>query len=215
MIIDKAKLLNIINAVAPVTGILHLGAHDCEEMDFYVNDLSLDRQSIYWIDAFQEKVDRAKRLGIPNVYQGVISDKDNETVMFNIANNMQSSSILKFNTHSISYPSIKYIGQRSLKTSTLDTFIEKQGISMSTCNFWNFDIQGAELLALKGAIKNLVYADYLYLEVNELSLYEDCALLPELNAFLNEIGFEMVFKTMTHAGWGDAFYVRKNKLTPQ
>lgn len=212
MIIDKTKILELISSVAPVTGVLHLGAHDCEELDFYVNDIKVDRNVIHWIDAFQEKVDRAKRLGIPNVYQGVISDKDNETVMFNIANNMQSSSILNFDTHSLSYPNIKYIGKRPLKTSTLDTFTETRNIPMSTCNFWNFDIQGAELLALKGAQKNLMYADYLYLEVNELSLYEGCALLPELNAYLDENGFQMVFKTMTRAGWGDAFYVRKDKL---
>jgi len=209
MLIDKNALLQLISSSKPVTGVMHVGAHDCEEMDFYIDNLGLSKTNIYWVDAFQEKVDRARRLNIPNVYQGVISNKDGETVMFNIANNMQSSSILPFGTHAAAYPSIKYIGQRQLKTFTLDTFVEKNGIDISICNFWNFDIQGAELMALQGAPNSLKYADYLYLEVNAKRLYEGCALIPELNAFLETHGFQMALHIMTGAGWGDAVYVRK------
>lgn len=212
MLIDKNAIKHLIAKVKPVTGIMHVGAHDCEELDFYVNDLHINKENIYWIDAFSEKVERANSLGIPNVYQGVISNTDDTTVMFNIANNGQSSSILNFETHSLSYPSIKFIGQRPLKTSTLDKFTEKHQINMEKCNFWNFDIQGAELMALQGATNNLKYADYLYLEVNEKRLYADCALLPELNAFLDAHGFQMVLYLMTPAGWGDALYVRKECL---
>ncbi len=211
MLFDKNLLLPVF-AVKPVTGIMHIGAHDCEELDFYVKDMKVNANCIHWIDAFIEKVDRAQRLGIPNVYQGVISNTDDETVMFNIANNGQSSSILNFDTHSLSYPSIKYIGQRPLKTSTLDNFAVNHNINMEKCNFWNFDIQGAELMALQGATNNLKYADYLYLEVNEKSLYEGCALIPELNAFLDTHGFQMVMCIMSNAGWGDALYVRKEML---
>ena len=45
--------------------------------------------------------------------------------------------------------------------------------------------------------------------LNANRLYEGCALLPELNAFLDKQGFQMALHIMTGAGWGDAVYVRK------
>jgi hypothetical protein len=50
------------------------------------------------------------------------------------------------------------------KSVTIDTFFERSKIDLSKYNFWNFDIQGAELMALKGATKSIKYAkdDYFY-----------------------------------------------------
>jgi hypothetical protein len=76
------------------------------------------------------------------------------------------------------------------------------------CNFWNFDIQGAELLALKGATDWLPYADALYLEVNEKELYKKCGLIGDIDAFLKPYHFKRVITDITPYGWGDALYVR-------
>jgi DNA-directed RNA polymerase len=78
-------------------------------------------------------------------------------------------------------------------------------------NFWNFDIQGAELLALKGAEESIKYAKALYLEVNTEEVYQGCALVGDLDTYLGERGFERVLTKMWDngsCGWGDALYVR-------
>ena len=75
-------------------------------------------------------------------------------------------------------------------------------------NFVNIDIQGAELLALKGMTATLPYIDYLYLEVYTKHLYKDCALLPEIRAFFKPFGFALQELQMTPHGWGDAFFVK-------
>ena len=35
-----------------ITGALHIGAHDCEELPFY-NNLGLSNEDIIWIDVFR------------------------------------------------------------------------------------------------------------------------------------------------------------------
>lgn len=62
-------------------------------MKFYNDFLNVSSSDIIWMDA----------------NKNLVSDKDDEMVMFNIANNGQSSSILEFGTHSSEHPDVKFI----------------------------------------------------------------------------------------------------------
>jgi FkbM family methyltransferase len=189
-----------------IDGAFHIGAHDCEELTFY-NQLGLKNEEVVWIDAIPKKVVDARNKGIPNVYNAVITDKDYEDVIFNVSNNGQSSSVLEFGTHSIEHPWVVYVDKIQQKSITIDTFFEKNNIDASKYNFWNFDIQGAELMALKGAIKSIQHAKALYLEVNEKELYKNCGLITEIDTFLSNYNFKRVLTDMTPHGWGDALYI--------
>jgi FkbM family methyltransferase len=192
-----------------INGVFHIGAHDCEEMDFY-NKMGVKKEDVVWIDAIPTKVSEAKNRGIPNVYNAVITDKDDEDIVFNVSNNVQSSSVLEFGTHSREYPSIVYVDKIHQKTVTIDTFFERNNIDASKYDFWNFDIQGAELMALKGAVQSIKYPKVLYLEVNERELYKNCGLITEIDDFLSARNFKRVFTAMTPYGWGDALYILEN-----
>jgi hypothetical protein len=198
----KALLYNNIN----IKGVFHLGAHECEELLFY-NSFGVNNENIVWIDAIENKVHEARQKGIPNVYNALITDKDDEDVFFNVSNNIQSSSILEFGTHSQEHPHVVYTDKVLKKSITIDTFFERNDLDASKYNFWNFDIQGAELLALKGATKSLQYAKALYLEVNEKELYKKCALIDEIDTFLSQYNFKRVLTKFTQHGWGDALYL--------
>lgn len=194
-----------------ITGSFHLGAHDCEEMDFY-GQLGLKPEEIIWIDAIPAKVTEAIHRNIPNVYNAVITDCDDVDVTFNISNNIQSSSVLEFGTHTQEHPGIVYIAKILLKSITVDSFFEKNNIDASKYNFWNFDIQGAELLALKGATKSIQYAKAIYLEVNVTELYKNCGLITDIDAFLSQYKFKRVLTHISPHGWGDALYIIDNEL---
>lgn len=194
-----------------ITGAFHLGAHECEEMAFY-RLVGLQASDIIWIDAIEQKVLDARHRGIPNVYNEVITDEDDKEVTFNIANNVQSSSVLELCTHAVQHPDVVYVDNFTTKSITVDTFFAKHNIDGTKYNFWNFDIQGAELMALKGAIANLKYVRALYLEVNVEELYKECGLLNDIDVFLSEFGFQRVLTHMTRHGWGDALYIQKAKL---
>ena len=190
-----------------ITGAFHIGAHKCEELEFY-NKLGLNNESVIWIEALPFLCKEAADRGIPNVYSAVISDKDDEIVTFNISNNLQSSSILEFGTHSQEHPEIEFIQKAQCKTTTIDTFFTKTNLNASKYNFWNFDIQGVELLALKGAKESIKFSDAIYLEVNEAELYINCALIDEIDSFLAELNFKRVLTRITVNKWGDALYIR-------
>jgi hypothetical protein len=159
------------------------------------------------MDAITEKVMEAKHRGIPNVYDALITDVDNKDTIFHITNNVQSSSILELGTHLQEHPNIMYVQDINKKSMTIDTFFKKHDINPENHNFWNIDIQGAELMALHGASKSLPSAKALYLEVNQNELYKNCALLHDIDEFLSQYHFKRVLTYMTVHGWGDALYI--------
>jgi FkbM family methyltransferase len=192
-----------------IHGVLHIGAHDCEELEFY-NKLGIESEKVVWIEAILSKVNEVKNRGIPNVYNAVITDKDDEEVELNVSNNVQSSSVLEFGTHSQEHPSVVYVDKIKSKSITVDSFFKRNNLDASDYDFWNFDIQGAELMALKGAIQSIQYAKALYLEVNEKELYKKCGLITEIDDFLSSYHFKRVLTNMTPYGWGDALYILYN-----
>ena len=207
MIITTEEVKNmLLTKNIHVTGIFHIGAHDCEELSFY-NEIGVSNEDIIWIDAMPSKVSEAKNRGILNVYNALVTDKDDEEIIFNVSNNVASSSIFDFGTHAQEHPHVVYVDKMTQKSITVDTFFERNNINASKCNFWNFDIQGAELIALKGAIKSIKYAKALYLEVNVNELYKNCGLIDEIDTFLSQYNFKRVITNITHAGWGDALYI--------
>jgi FkbM family methyltransferase len=192
-----------------ITGAFHIGAHECEELKYY-NNLPLKNEDIIWIDAIDSKVMEAKNRGIINIYNAVITDKDDEDIVFNVSNNVQSSSVLQFGTHSHEHPDVFYVDEIHTTSITIDTFFKRNNLDASKYNFWNLDIQGAELLALKGASNSIKYAKVMYLEVNEKELYNHGALINEIDDFLSRYNFKRVLTKMTEHGWGDALYVLDN-----
>jgi len=208
MLINYNEIRNILleNNIH-ITGSFHIGAHDCEELAFYNNSLGLKNEDVVWIEAIPLKVQQAVNRGIPNVYNAVITDKDDENIIFNISNNVQSSSVLELGTHSQEHPDVVYVGKIKQKSITIDSFFKRTGIDASKYNFWNFDIQGAELLALKGGIESIKHAKALYLEVNTKELYVNCGLIGDIDHFLSQYNFKRVSTNITCYGWGDALYI--------
>ena len=192
-----------------ITGSFHIGAHECEELHFY-NQIGLKAEDVIWVEAIPLKVNQSIKRGIPNVYNAVITDKNDEEIIFNISNNVQSSSVLELGTHLQEHPGIVYINKIVSKSITIDTFFERNNLDSSKYNFWNFDIQGAELMALKGATKSIKYAKAIYLEVNEKELYKNCGLITEIDTFLLQYNFKRVLTNITQHGWGDALYIMHN-----
>ena len=48
-----------------VKSILHVGAHECEELNAYKEYLNVSQEDIIWIDGIREKVRHAKKRNIP------------------------------------------------------------------------------------------------------------------------------------------------------
>jgi FkbM family methyltransferase len=185
-------------------GILHIGAHECEEINVY--ERYVERNNILWIEAMPDKVmlnkSRYNNILIENV---AVSDKE-EQIKFNISNNGQSSSLLELGLHKKFHPHVHYIDFFVVNTKLLKSILPNYSINF---NFLNLDIQGAELKALKGmGDEYLNKVDYIYTEVNSDYVYKDCALVTELDDYLSKFNFRRVETCWTPFKWGDAFYIK-------
>lgn len=186
------------------TGILHVGAHECEELVSY--DRYLPRNKMLWVEALQDKVDFCKeKYPDINIEQAVISDCV-ETVTFNRANNGESSSFLEFGLHSHFHSHVHFVESFQTETKMLKDIICNYDIPY---NFVNLDIQGVELKALKGMSDYLKTVQYIYTEVNSDYVYKDCAIVGEIDEYLKPFGFQRVeTEWCRDYRWGDAFYIK-------
>jgi len=195
-------------------GIIHIGAHEGNEIDKY---LKMGVEKILFIEANPVVFERLQEniANLPNV-QAVncaISNKCG-SITLHVTSNDQSSSILPLKRHKEIYPDIKETHQVTVTSKTLDALLQELQVSPSEFNILNMDIQGAELFALQGASDTLKQIEAINTEVNCEELYEGCAIIDQLDEFLDKRGFERVATTTPyHPSWGDAFYTRKPVIT--
>lgn len=189
-------------------GIIHIGAHECEERFIYrAARVSDDR--VLWIEAQPDIVARMKATAPElNIAQAVVTDTDDADISFMVTNNSQSSSCLALEKHRIHHPCVSESRHIELKTVTLPTLLARLGVDPAKYDFLAMDIQGSELHALRGMESILGGLVGIYMEVNEEELYKGCGLLPEVITFLEKQGFELKEKCMTKWGWGDALFMR-------
>jgi FkbM family methyltransferase len=187
-----------------INGILHVGAHECEEINDYEKYVS--RNKILWIDALHDKVEICKKRYLNILIENAVISDVEEKVKFNVANNGQSSSMLEFGLHSTFHPEVKFINSFFAETKQLKDIIGKYDINF---NFLNLDIQGSELKALKSMGHYLNYVDYVYTEVNSDFVYKNCSIIEEIDEYLLKYGLIRVETSWyNNCRWGDAFYIR-------
>jgi FkbM family methyltransferase len=188
---DKESLISLIDS----KGVLHLGAHKGEEADIY----QWLGKKVIWVEAipkvFNQLKDNLYFYSDQEAYCLLLGDMDNIKKIFYISNNDSvSSSLFKFSKNTLDR---KYFSEQALETkneiklemSKLDTFVKKNNIDISNYNHWIVDLQGAELLALKGAENSLDFCDSLLIEISKVDIYENGVLWPELKNWLIKRNF--------------------------
>ncbi len=212
MLFSHQELINYLNPNT-IKGVIHVGAHICEEYTYYKYQLQLNDSSIFWIEGNPETYEIIKnRYPQFQIFNGLCTDKTGDTVSFTITKNKNnggstdSSSIFKLGTHLKHHPFVIEDKVIQCNTVTLDDLLANQ--SIQNVNMLNLDVQGAELLVCKGATTILNQINYIYTEINREELYVGCALIDQLDSFLAEKGFKRVLTKWTDFEWGDALYVK-------
>lgn len=190
---------------------MHIGGSHAEELEAYI---STGIERMIWIEAIPKVFEKMKARLEPYpsaiAINACIADVNGKEVDFKITNNEgQSSSILELKHHLIAHPDVYVSDVLHLTTRNIDSIINERGYDLTYYDFLNIDLQGAELLALKGMRENIHKINYAYLEVNQKELYEGCALIEEIDSFMKAHGFKRVeTKWAGDTGWGDALYLR-------
>lgn len=191
------------------TGILHIGANVGEEAPVY-ESLGIKKQ--IWIEGNPEIFLRLKQNIQHNpeavAFNYVIGD-ENKPVTFHIANNAgQSSSVLELGTHKTEHPEVHYSSHLETTMHRMDSL----GIDLTQVDFLVMDLQGAEMMALRGMGELLRGFKWVYQEVNRDAVYEGCAQIEDMDLFMLANGFKRVetywWRRGTGGSWGDSLYTR-------
>lgn len=191
-------------------GVLHVGANTGQEAGaYYANGIE---RSI-WIEAIPRVFEQLK-LNISSCKDAIafnecVSNVDGQIVEFKVTdNNGESSSMLDLAKHKEFYPTVLVAETIRCVTKKLDTLLLENIIDVSQYDFLTMDLQGAELLALRGLKDNLHKVNHAYLEVNRDELYAGCARVEQLDEFLLTYGLKRIETYWTGNNWGDAYYTR-------
>jgi FkbM family methyltransferase len=188
-------------------GVIHIGAHVGREIQMY---MAMGIKHALLIEANPDVYARlaANVAHLPHVrpIHCAIADYDGAAVL-RVVSNDQSSSLLKLKLHAELYPQYVETKQITVPCRKLDTLMKEQKLRPEDFDLLVIDIQGAELLALQGAVETLRHMEAILTEVNLDELYEGCALLDDIDRFLDAHRFRrFALSTPLHPSWGDAFY---------
>ena len=173
-----------------ISGLVHVGANLGQEREYY-RLLGLD---VIWVEAIREMYDRL----VSNIAghlrqracQALLTDKDGDAYDFNIANNNgASSSILPMDKHAELFPEIEYTEQRRLISTTLQTLLAREEVKLADYQALTIDVEGAEMLVLKGAGEMLKGFRYVKTEVADFTARVGSPTKRELADFMDAAGF--------------------------
>lgn len=188
------------------TGVLHVGAHNAEESEDYQ---SFNWGNVFWIEAQKDLINSIQKKlnpAVNTVIHATVWSESGIEMIFNVASNTQSSSLLQFGSHKEDYPDITVTNSHKVITETLERVIPPD----AKFDFINLDIQGVELEALKGLGRYFDQVKWIYSEVNKGDVYEDCSKIQEIDKYLESKGFKRASTRWVRGqGWGDALYIRK------
>lgn len=190
---------------------IHVGAHYSEEREAYE---SLGFSDVLWVEAsadtYRQLVDRlAKSTGARTRHVAInafASDVAGLGVTLRHFSNEGASSSIFAATPLFreTWGHVEETGAtEEVGTDTLDHIAQSNGFQ--NADLIAADVQGAELMVLKGATSLLANAKAVIVEVSKAQFYEGGVLQPELKAFLGRHGFIELRRAPRH---GDQLFLR-------
>jgi FkbM family methyltransferase len=121
----------------------------------------------------------------------------------------KSSSLLEPGTKLRAHSWLKFENTLEVRTMRLDAFMEAHRVSL--VDFVHMDVQGAELLVLRGAGSGLSQILNIWLEVEAVPLYQGQPLKSDVEQFFASQGYVKLIDTVGKVD-GDQFWSRKDWL---
>lgn len=229
MMLDFDQLLEKYNI--KINGIIHVGAHEGMETVAYVKhnvkDVILVEANPFRFSNLTESlntgryvtwcspltysyfsVNEAEILKGYKAFNYAVSDKEDGTITFNLSNfDGGTDSIFKINEwgRDSSWAPYEHVAEIEVPTTTLDKIVENK----ANYNFLNMDVEGAELMVLRGASEVLKHMDCIMLETQDKIRFEGSCTRQQLVEFLDGYGFELKEYHDTGKEWGDCLFLKK------
>ncbi len=191
--IDQVNL----DLVSQAWGVLHIGAHLGLESEEYASR----GKSVIWVEAdpvtFKKLNENIALHKNQSAYNLVLGDQKREIEFFRASNGSQSSSIFSFSKEN-SFKNVTTSEVLSLSMSRLDENFTAN--ELESFDHWVIDVQGAELLVLRGAGELLAICRTLFIECSKSEYYNGGVQWNELHTHLKSQGFRYFTlpKNLTH-----------------
>ena len=199
---QRARFLN-------VRGCIHIGAHEGQEYPLYKH---FNIRNLLFYESMPDNFQKLKSkdsgemsIDIRNIALGNTSG----TVEMYLEDRGLSSSVLPPKHHLEQYPQIAFEEKATVNITRLDD----EEFDRLKYNFINIDVQGYEMEVFKGATDTLKHIDLIITEINKEEMYEGCALVEDMDAFLSTHGFSRIATYWQQDGgtWGDGLYLKASK----
>lgn len=187
--------------------VLHIGACRAEEAGIY-QSAGLGAIFIEANPALEDEL-KSNIAGKANMEYiiALAMDTAGQIIQFNISNNIESSSALKFSKLASGEDSLwpdldlKMVSTISLESITIAQLIESGKLRAEGIDHIVVDTQGTELKVLQGMPAALLeQASYITLEASTVEIYEGQDLLEDIKKFLAKYGYRPMWQpTSPHA----------------
>jgi FkbM family methyltransferase len=201
--------------LSQVTGVIHVGANTGQERELY-GRFGL---RVVWVEPIAEIFEELKKniveYPLQEAFCALITDEDGVDYTFNISNNGgASSSIFELHEHQDIWAEVKYVECRVLRSVTLASLFKRERLDPTMYSALIMDVQGAELLVLRGANELLEHIRFIKAEAADFESYAGCAMLEELDDYIKSRGFVEInrcsFATRPEGGtYWDVIWGRK------
>jgi FkbM family methyltransferase len=183
--------------LALARGVLHLGAHIGHEAPKYAHA----KKPVVWVEAlpdiYEQLVARLRDFPGQRAVRALLGDVDGTEQTFLVSNNDSgvSSSLFQFGPYGSGTESLwpeldlHMVAELTLPMMTLDTLFRDSALDPADYDYWVVDLQGAELLALRGARDAVRHCRALYVEVSSVPVYDQAPLWPDLRGYVEAAGF--------------------------
>ncbi len=211
-------LVELLGREASLKTLVHVGAHIGQERGHYE---AAGFTRILWIEgspATHERLvttmaeqnahnEKAGRVARHETLCGLMTDSDGDMLTLKEYSNdgMSSSLFAPTVTMRERWPDVMETGGgETVPSARLDTLLAMSA-TYGKPDLLAVDVQGAELMVLKGATETLKYAKAVICEVSSQPYYEGGVLYPELSTFLAAHGFAPQSVPRRH---GDMLFLR-------
>jgi FkbM family methyltransferase len=199
--------------------VVEVGARDCRETVTFSELLPSSRVYAFECNPDTIPVCRARVAGKPNIslIECAVADRSGTTKFFKIDTTRTRTTVPDGNPgaslfrSSGQYSVEEYVQiEVEVPVTTLKTFMQERRIGLIDL-LW-MDIQGAELMALRGLGEYIDRVRIIHSEVGFFPIYADQPLFRDIKAYLNAHGFRLVSFTTMGRYFGDAVFVNQRLL---
>ncbi len=197
-------------------GVVHVGAHVGQEHGQYARAGLVEQ---VWIepqpDVYEQLVAALPKSPAVRAFRCACGDEPGIAQMRVLANaGGAASSLLDPSAYlQREFPNMPVTGTVPVEVRRLDDLLAEHGLDRGELSLLAMDVQGFELRVLRGAPRTLARTALVLCEVAKVELYNGGATIDTVDAELAGAGFERMLLRMEKHGWGDAIYVRRERVS--